>query len=109
MMDDATIAKMHAVYQQGLDAFKDRDFTFSRENVIYISFALDNEFLGGAYIPADSIEEAIVIAHLTHIVPGETEAKTVGPIPASEIDTDYTLRLITDKDEIERAYIGEKK
>lgn len=72
------------------------------DDIFYLSFATEDAFLGGCYVPAASHEQALAWASLNRCNPGG-EVEIFGPFPPEMIKPSHIGRLITDKDEIDGA------
>jgi hypothetical protein len=95
--DDEVRARIAASREIGMADFNARG-GFSKDNAFYLSFADGNrpkgsQWLGGCYIRADSIDEAMVLSRALGINPGG-EVRIYGPFPAVVLVPEYENKLL---------------
>lgn len=74
--------------------------------IVYVSFATDVGWLGGVFVEAQDEMSAYVKVSLLGCNPGGEVAMTP-PVPAALVKLEYRDRLLTDSEDLERAYAGE--
>lgn len=104
--DDEVRERIKASAEMGKEAFLSRG-GFSTENAIYLSFSdasrpKGTQWLGGCYIPADTLHEALALSHGLRINPGGS-VRITGPFPAQALRDGYANRLLTTEEDINLA------
>lgn len=101
------LARIESSVELALLDLAERDGQRSKTHFVYMSFVdnnrpVDQRWVGGCYIPADSADEARLLSNLLEINPGG-EVLMTDILPLHYIKMEYTDRLLTSKEEIEAA------